>query len=312
MKIVRKIEEIQIEEQKTGVALGTFDGLHIGHQHVIKTLVEKCKKNNLRSVVYTFSNHPREFTKKDDLPNRILTLDEKIKHFEELGIDELILVEFDSYQMNIEAHDFIVDFLLKKLQMKFLVVGFNFRFGKGAEGDISVLKSYSEKYDFGMSIIEGVTIDDTVVSSTVIRKLLKQGDVEQTSKLLGRNYSVSGKVIKGKQIGSKLGFPTANLHVTPNMMLLKSGVYVSQTHVNGQVFRSVTNVGFNPTFNQNQFNLETFIFNFDEDIYHKYIVVDILKRIREEVKYTSLESLKKQIDEDVEYAKLYFDELNQK
>jgi len=312
MKIIRKMEDIRFEDSKTGVALGTFDGLHIGHQHVIKTLIQECKKKNLKSVVYTFSNHPREFTNKDNLPNRILTLDEKISHFEELGVDELILIEFDSAQMNIEANDFIVDFLMNRLNMSHLVVGFNFCFGKGASGNIDILKDYSNRYQFGLTVVESINIDDMAVSSTLIRKLLSEGEMERTNLFLGRNYTVAGQVVKGKQVGSKLGFPTANLRVTPNMTLLKSGVYVSLTHIDGRVFKSVTNVGFNPTFNQNEFNLETYIFDFSEDIYHKYIVVEILHRIRDEIKYTTLEALKEQIDKDVEYTKEFFDNRDRK
>lgn len=306
MNVIRKIEDVFYEEQKTGVALGTFDGLHIGHQKVVSSLVKTCKEKNLKSIVYTFSNHPREFTNKDSLPNRILTLEEKIDFFETLGIDELVLVEFDDFQKNITAHDFIVDLLLEKLNMTHLVIGFNFRFGKGAEGDVSMLNQYAQKYKFKLSVIEGVYIEEDIVSSTRIREQLRLGHVENCKKLLGRNYTASGMVIKGKQVGAQLGFPTANILVSPNMTLLKSGVYITKTHIGIKTYKSVTNVGFNPTFNQNNFNLETYIFDFSENIYHKFITVEFIHRLRDEMKYSSLDGLKEQINKDVQEAKAYF------
>lgn len=306
MKIIKRMEDIAFEDQKTGVALGTFDGLHVGHQKVICKLVDVCQQEGLKSVVYTFSNHPREYTNKDHLPNRILTLDEKIDQFEKLGIDELVLVEFDRMQMEMEAHEFVINLLMERLNMQHLVVGFNFHFGRGAQGNVSFLKTYAEKYNFGLSVVEGVHMLGDLVSSTRIRKVLKEGNIELANTLLGRHHTVSGKVIKGKQVGSKLGFPTANLCVSPNMTLLRSGVYITRTHIFNKVYKSVTNVGFNPTFNQNEFNLETYIFDFSENLYHKYITVEFLHRLRDEIKYTTLEALKKQIDDDVQNAEQFF------
>jgi len=311
MKIFNKIEMLSHSEQKTAVALGTFDGLHVGHKKVIEHLLEVCKEKNLRSVVYTFSNHPREYTNKDKLPNRILTLKEKIIHFEELGIDELVLIEFDDQQMNMSAHDFIETLLLKQLNMEHLIVGFNFHFGKGAEGNVPFLKSYAQSHHFDLSVIEGVHLDGELVSSSRIRKLLKQGNIEKTNDLLGRLYTVSGQVIKGKQVGTKLGFPTANLSVSPNMTLLKSGVYVTQTQIGDNLYKSVTNVGFNPTFDQNEFNLETFVFDFSDNLYDSFIEVQFLHRLRDEIKYDSLDALKKQINMDVEDTNAYFKRLQE-
>lgn len=290
----------------SGVAIGTFDGLHIGHQQVIKALVDTCAEKNLRSVIYTFANHPREFTDKDALPNRILTVDEKIDLFDGMGIDLLIMVEFDRDHMEIEAETFVSEILLKVLNTKYLVAGYNFHFGLGARGDSELLSRMGEVNGFEVTVVPPFELDTVPVSSTRIRELLKDGDIEAVNRLLGRHHTVSGMVVHGKKRGTVLGFPTANLAVSHNMTLIRPGVYVTRTWIGKEHHKSVSNVGYNPTFSQTEFTLETFILDYHADLYHHYITVEFLHRMRDEFKFDSKEALMNQIAKDVQDARQYF------
>ncbi len=290
----------------SGVAIGTFDGLHIGHQQVIKALVDTCVEKSLRSVVYTFANHPREFTDKDALPNRILTVDEKIDLFDGMGIDLLIMVEFDRDHMEIEAETFVSEILLKLLNTKYLVAGYNFHFGLGARGDSELLSRMGEINGFEVTVVAPFELDGVPVSSTRIRDLLKDGDIEAVNRLLGRHHTVSGQVVHGKKRGTVLGFPTANLAVSHNMTLIRPGVYVTRTWIGKDHHKSVSNVGYNPTFSQTEFTLETFILDYHADLYHHYITVEFLHRMRDEIKFDSKEALMDQIARDVQDARQYF------
>lgn len=290
----------------SGVAIGTFDGLHIGHQQVINTLLATCAEKNLRSVVYTFSNHPREFTDKDALPNRILTVDEKIDLFDGMGIDLLVMVEFDKDHMEIKAETFVEEILLKVLNTKYLAAGYNFHFGLGALGGTGLLSAMGAKSGFEVTVVPPFELDGEPVSSSRIRTLLKAGDIEAVNRLLGRHHTVSGQVVHGKKRGTILGFPTANLAVSHNMTLIRPGVYVTRTWIGKEHHKSVSNVGYNPTFSQTEFTLETFILDYHADLYHHYITVEFLHRLRSEIKFDSRETLMDQISQDVQDARQYF------
>ncbi|MCT4633717.1 MAG: bifunctional riboflavin kinase/FAD synthetase [Firmicutes bacterium] len=306
MKIFETLDEVKIK-QKTGIALGTFDGLHVGHKQVIRDLVENCKKLNLKSVVYTFSNHPREITKTSDNFKRLISLQEKKRLIEELGVDYLILVSFDEFHKNTPANEFVEEILIAKLRMRHLSVGFNYKFGKMAKGDINLLEEYSYKKDFSLSVISPVKVQGEKVSSTLIRELLEEGKVTEVSKYLGRNHRVTSKVISGKKVGRILGFATANLDIHPNMTLIRPGVYITRALFDGQWYGSISNVGYNPTFEKTGFHLETYIFDFDKDIYDQELAVEFLERIRSEKKFMNLDDLKNQIQKDVDIAKAYFE-----
>lgn len=305
MKIFENIDEVRIKH-KTGVALGTFDGLHIGHKKVIEDLVDNCKRLNLKSVVYTFSNHPREITKTSNNFKRIITLQEKKTIIEELGVDYLIIVNFDEFHKNTPASEFIEKILIVKLKMRHLSVGFNYKFGKKAQGDINLLEEYSYKKEFSLSVISPVKVHGEKVSSTLIRELLEKGKINEVKKYLGRNHRITSKVISGKKVGKILGFATANLDVHPNMTLIRPGVYITRTLYDGEWYGSISNVGCNPTFEQKGFHLETYILDFDQDIYGAEISVEFLERLRDEKKFMNLDDLKKQISSDVNTAKTYF------
>lgn len=308
MKVIRSLTELR-ENQKpipSGVAIGTFDGLHIGHQQVIKALLDTCAEKNLRSVVYTFANHPREFTDVESLPNRILTVDEKIDLFDNMGIDLLVMVEFDTDHMEIKAEHFVNEILVKCLHTKYLAAGYNFHFGLGARGDTALLTRMGADNGFEVTIVPPFELDGVPVSSSRIRTLLKQGDIEGVNRLLGRHHTVSGQVVHGKKRGAAMGFPTANLAVSHNMTLIRPGVYITRTWIGKEHHKSVSNVGFNPTFIQREFTLETFILDYQADLYHHYITVEFLHRLRDEIKFDSKEALMDQIAQDVTDARAYF------
>lgn len=190
--------------------------------------------------------------------------------------------------------------------MRNIVVGFDCRFGKNAEGNVSTLKELSQIHNFELNVILPVKLNNKTISSSLIRKYLSQGRIEKVNEYLGRNYSVYGYVIKGKQLGSKLGFPTANILANSNLCLPKPGVYITKTYIDDNLYYSTTNVGFNPTFNQKTYNIETYIIGFNDDIYGKEIKVVFYKRIRDELKFKNIRSLCKQIENDVIYTKQYF------
>lgn len=306
MEVIYSLEEIDKISDKTGVSLGSFDGLHKGHLTLINTLKEKCLEENLKSVIYTFANHPRQLINSKKSPRLIIKNDQKIDLLKKIGIDYLVLVKFDSFQKNISARDFVKKILLEKLNMRWMTVGADCRFGKKAEGDISLLNDFSKEYKFDLTVVPPVKIEDEIISSTAIRNQLSNGLIDKANLFLGRNYTISGKVIKGKQFGAKKGFPTANISVDISLCLPKNGVYITKTIIDNNVYKSITNVGFNPTFNQTNYNIETNIIDFNQDLYDKEVTVEFLHRIRDEKKFNNIDDLYKQIKNDTSYARDYF------
>ncbi len=303
MQIYYNIEKL---DSDTAITLGTFDGLHIGHVKIIKQLVEDAKKRNLKSVVYTFANNPSTITKNNDKPSTILEMKCKKRIIEELGVDILMFLNFDEEQKNISPDSFIKNILIENLKMKHLVVGYDFQFGKKAQGNTELLIQESKKYNYTYDIVEPIKKDFVRVSSTLIRNLLKNGNIEDANYYLGRNYSLEGIVIDGEKIGRRIGFPTANLELDNNFAILKSGVYITRTIIDDKIYYSLTNVGFNPTLKQSDFTVETHILDFNESIYGKIIRVDFYKRIRNEMKFNSIKDLKESIGWDIYTTRKYF------
>ena len=306
MKIFHDISEFKSLNEPIGIALGTFDGVHTGHQAVIKTLVETCKAENCKSVVMTFKNHPRDLTATSSQVLKLVPIEEKEHQIKALGVDYLILLEFNDEIMSMSPETFVKEVLIDSLAVRYVAVGFDYRFGKGAEGDTNLLRKLAPDYGYELIEVEAVKLGGRKVSSTEIRELIKKGYVSDVIHLLGRAFAVKGEVIHGKQMGRKLGYPTANLKLNTQMTMIKPGVYVSQTYYDQKVYRSLTSVGFNPTFNQQELNIETYLFDFDGDLYGQILTVEFLDHIRAEEKFDSLEDLIHRIDQDVVYAMEFF------
>lgn len=305
MEVIFDMENISKIKDPVGVTIGTFDGLHIGHQKVIETVVRKSRKEGLKSVVYTFSNIPRSVTMQKEIKN-IVTLDEKVRLIQQLGVDYLILIEFTRAHMNIPAEAFIREILLDRLDIRHLVVGHDFRFGQYAAGDFELLDSMKSQYNYQLDEIQPVIVDKMRVSSTLIRKLLSIGDIREANKFLGRRHYYRSIVRPGKKIGKAMGFPTANLKTDISMHALKPGVYITQVLNGDRRYDAITNVGFNPTFEQKELNFETYIFDFSGDLYGREIVVEFFDRLRDEIKFESKEDLVRYIQHDVEKTREYF------
>lgn len=289
------------KESETYVALGSFDGLHYGHLSLVKKTVQVAKENNGKSMVFTYKNHPKTLVKPESAPKLIMDLETKLKYLEEENIDIVVLKSFNKEFMSMSAEDFI-NFLCLDYNVKGIIVGFNFKFGYKNLGDIDLLKNLQGKYGYELYIMEPYTYNGDVISSTRIRKILLEGDVKQATKMLSKPYLIKGKVIHGKKLGRTIGFPTANLQFDENMIIPKKGVYYTNIEYNNKIFKGITSVGNNPTVNGKQLTIETFILNFNDTIYGQEIKVYFIERIRDEIKFNSLEELIEQIKQDEKFA----------
>jgi riboflavin kinase/FMN adenylyltransferase len=310
MKTYKTFSEINDIYENTAVALGTFDGFHIGHDKLIMTLIEISKLNNLKSILYTFSNHPRDlFMDIRKRPKLIISSEQKIDIIQKYNPNYLLYLKFDNYHKNIGAEEFIEEILIGKLKMKYIIVGYDWKFGKKAEGDVNLLKTYESKGFFKVEVIEPIRINGQIVSSTLIRKHLDEGHIEKANEFLGRPYELQGHVVHGKSNGKKIGFPTANLSKEINYCSVKEGVYVTLLTVNKKDYKSVTKVGKNVSFDDNECSVETHILDFDENIYGEAISVKFLTRIRDQIKFNSLRHLSDRIEKDVDISRNYFENI---
>ncbi len=307
MKIYFELEEIDVQRNDTSVALGTFDGLHIGHMEVLGEMKKSAEQRGLKTFVYTFSNHPREVLTPGNVPPKIMDVEEKTLIFTRFGLDYLALIKFDEEQIKIEPEDFIKEVLIGKLNMKHLTVGHDYRFGRKARGNVAMLIEYAAVYGYTYEIVEPIMKNDVRVSSTLIRELLIDGKIEEANFYLGRNHFVKGTVVEGKKLGKSIGVPTANLRIKENISTIKSGVYITETVFRNDVYKSVTNVGYNPTFEQVGLNMETYLFDFDKVLYGEVIEVHFIKRLRDEMKFDSVDELVSQMEGDLAATREYFE-----
>lgn len=286
----------------TYVALGSFDGLHVGHMKLINRTIDFAKNNGGKSMVYTFKNHPLSVINKDLAPKLLMDNETKEKVLEKSGIDILNFINFDKEFMKLSPEEFILN-LVEKFNVKGIVVGFNYRFGYRNLGDTTLLKDLSQKYNFKLSVVEPVKFQEDIVSSSRIRNLIANiGDVKKASEMLLRPFLLSGFVVKGNQIGRSIGFPTINLNYNKNFIIPKQGVYFTIVEYKNSYYKGITNIGYNPTVNNKNLTVETHILNFHKDIYDEYIKVYFIDRIRDEKKFDSLEKLAKRIDKDKEFV----------
>lgn len=297
MKTIKQYNQLD-KSVPRGVALGNFDGIHIGHQKLITTLIKKCKENDLESCIYTFGNHPLSVITENEGPPQITNINMKKRILESLGIQLLYLEEFSKNFMALSPEDFVKDILIDKLNCKVIVVGFDYSFGYKAQGNVEMLKKMGKKYGFKVYEIHPVTMDNKKVGSSVIREYIKNGDIQKANSFLGREYSIYSKVVTGKGIGNKLGYPTANILIESSHLIPKEGVYATLIKVNNSIYKGATSIGTNPTFGTNNISVETFIINFSEDIYDQYIELKFIERLRDQIRFDNLDDLINQINQD--------------
>ena len=301
MKVITSNEDYRFTKSNV-IALGNFDGIHIAHQKVIKTALQIAKKNSLSSLVLLFDKHPISVLN-DSAPKLLTTLEQKIKILEQLGVDYVYIQEFDVKFSTLEPDYFIIKILIDKLLAASIVAGFDYRFGKGAKGDTQYLKEICVKFKTDVTIVDKVDFDNEPVSASRIRNLLDEGDIEKANKLLGRRYSIEGTVVHGRGLGSKIGFPTANIDISKNIKLPGSGVYLTKSSIDNELFDSITNIGSNPTINDyltDRISCETHIIGYSNlNLYDKEIVIQFKRKIRNEQKFDSLDQLRKAIENDI-------------
>lgn len=308
MQVIHSTDSNNSFSAKTGVGLGNFDGLHIGHMALINTLIRESQLNNLNSIVYTFTKHPENILRKKLITPLLLTEQKKIDLLGEISLDYLYFDEFNEDFSRLSPEDFVKKILIDKLNIKLAVAGYDYRFGYMGQGDIPFLRELGQKYGFRVVVIPAIKCDDEVISSTRIRNSIINGELETAYKLLGRNYSITAEVVSGRRIGNTIGFPTANIHPERFLVLPENGVYITKTLLDGKLYNSMTNVGYNPTFEDvKEKTVETHIIDFNQDIYGKKIEVFFLKKIRNEKKFESVELLKEQISKDMSTARRYLE-----
>ncbi|MGG7213926.1 bifunctional riboflavin kinase/FAD synthetase [Clostridium nigeriense] len=290
------------KESDNYVALGSFDGLHYGHLSLVRKTVQVAKEKNGKSMVFTYKNHPKTIVKPDSVPKLIMDLDTKLEYLDEENVDIVVLRTFTKEFMSIEAENFI-KLLCEDYNVKGIVVGFNFRFGHKNLGNVDLLKDLQSKYGYELYIIDPYTYKGDIISSTRVRNCILEGNVSEATNMLSKPYLIKGKVIHGKQLGRTIGIPTANLEFDSKMVIPKKGVYYTNVKYKGSIFKGLTSVGYNPTVNGKELTIETYILNFDEMIYGEEIKVYFVERIRDELKFDTLDELVEQIRKDEEFIK---------
>ncbi len=288
----------------TAITLGKFDGLHLGHQELINRVIA-YKQQGLTAVMFSFLMHPGNLFSDKEF-ELIYTEEEKVAKVARFGIDVLISYPFTQETRSMEPEDFIKEILVGKLDAKVIVVGQDFRFGYKARGDVALLKQYEADYGYQVIAIEKKTLKHEVISSSATRKALKQGEIEVANSMLGSPYSIRGEVMHGRRIGRTIGMPTTNLIPPSSKLLPPCGVYVSKTWIDGTLHNGVTNIGYKPTVGEEEYiGVETYLFDFDEDLYGKIIEVELLSYMRPELKFDSIEELVTQMREDILLSKKY-------
>jgi len=286
---------------KTFVTIGTFDGVHIGHQKVLSNLINSAKKDNATAVLLTFFPHPRMVLQKDANIKLINTIDERIKLLEKTGLETLVIHEFTKDFAEKTALDFVKNVLVDDLKISKLIIGYDHRFGKNREGNFEQLSAFGKTFGFEVSKIPQQEIDHITISSTKIRKAIELGNIEEANRYLGYDFMLTGEIVKGNNLGEKIGFPTANLEIKESYKLLpKTGSYIVKSELENETVYGMMNIGFNPTVKGKKQTIEIHFFNFSKDLYGQIIQIDVLKFLRDEQKFDSVEDLKNQLEKDKE------------
>jgi len=297
LKILNDLDSFS--KTDTVVTIGKFDGVHIAHQKIIKRLINTAKENELSSVILTFFPHPRMVLQKDANIKLINTIDERSQILEALGLDCLFIKKFTHEFSRLSSQDFVKQILVDKLHAKNVIIGYDHRFGRNRNADINDLRDFGKKLHFKVEEISSQDVDDVSVSSTKIRNALSDGNIEKANKYLGYSFMITGTVVKGKELGRQIDFPTANITVKEDYKLIpKQGSYVVSAVIDSQLVHGMMNIGTNPTVNGNKETIEVHFFNLNKDLYHQKIQVNLLHRIRDEQKFESVEALKLQLAKD--------------
>ena len=296
MKIVKNINDISSTPK--AITIGNFDGVHKGHQELLNQTRKIARENNLESLIFTFDKFPREIFNPKDF-HRLYNNENKENFFKSYEIDTMLSIDFNEI-MNINAERFCEDILIDQLNLKFLVIGDNFRFGKNRSGDINLLKNYQDDKSFELIIPDSVLYKNESISSSRIRNFLQEGDLNAANLCLGKEYMISGTVVSGEKLGRKLGYPTANISLDHDYPL--DGVYLTRTILDKKNYLSLASIGDKPTFNGTEKLLEVFILDFDKDIYGEKLEICFLEEIRKQIKFNNQDELIKQMNEDYKYA----------
>jgi riboflavin kinase/FMN adenylyltransferase len=303
MQVIKGLKNLSPAAGNSAVAIGNFDGVHLGHQRILASLVHEANKDALLPTVLTFSPHPEKAFGKSEI-KMIQTLEQRLADIEKFNIQTTIVIGFDKKFSNLSSQEFIKRILVMALNTKKIIVGENFHFGKNREGTVTTLKETAAKFHFLVRSIPPVSVGNSLVSSSIVRRLLEEGKVEEANAFLGRPYEIAGCVVKGKSRGKDLGFPTANIQTSNE--ILPRGVFVSKVMIKNKMYPSLTHVGGSPTFQDAGTNIETYIVDFTADLYAESIRLFLIKKLRDEKRFVSPEALSEQIEKDLAEARHYF------
>ncbi len=304
MKIVNGFQNLPALSRATALAIGNFDGLHLGHQKILEQVVKEASKQSLMAAVLTFYPHPDNFLGKDKL-KLIQTLDQRLAEIAKHGVELAVVASFNKKFAGLSGQEFVSKIVANLMRAKVVAVGENFHFGRNREGNISLLNKLAPRFNLQVFTLKSLKKEGMIVSSSLIRQLLQQGYIEQANLLLGRRFEIEGEVIKGKSRGKILGFPTANINTRNE--IVPPGVFVSKVEVDGRQRPALTNIGHRPTFGQEELNIESYIMNFNKDLYGQKLKIYFIKKIRSEMKFITPEALAQQIKKDIATAEKYFE-----
>lgn len=311
MKVFNNIEQYVFEKTNTVLTIGTFDGVHIGHQKIIERLNQIKQQGEEESMILTFFPHPRRVLDLSNDIKMLTTLKEKTLLLERFGLDNLIVEPFTKAFSRLSALDFVKDILVHKLHVKTLVIGYDHQFGKNREGNFEQLKEYGHLYGFEVEEIPAQEIESVSVSSTKIRRAIEAGDMDTANAYLGYPYLLTGTIVKGQGLGRTMNYPTVNLKIEEDYKLIpKKGVYMVRCNQGEETFKGIMNIGYRPTVGGTGKTIEIHLLDFSGDLYGQTIQVEVLKRLRDEEKFESVEALSKQIRTDEQVARKWFQDLN--
>jgi len=309
LKIFQSIDSFR-STKKTIITIGTFDGVHIGHQKIIEQLIDNARKEYCESLILTFFPHPRMVLQEKSEIQLLNTIDERAELLKKSGLDNLIIHPFDKAFSRLSAEEFVKDILVDKLNIKKIVIGHDHRFGRNRTADINDLIFFGEKYDFDVQQISVQEIQEVSVSSTKIRKALQDGNIVLANEYLGYDYFFTGIVQKGKQLGRTIGFPTANINIPENYKLIpKNGVYIVKSNFQNETIFGVMNIGTNPTVEGKNLSIEVYYLNHNSNLYGQKVKVSILAYVRDEKKFKSVDLLRQQLEKDVATAIAFIDKI---